>query len=371
MVRRSCFGLLAVGVVFLGCLAFGIVGLFFVGGGLCGWPEWPDAGATWPPSGVQEGWGLCGFHTAALAMVGPARFSELFAWLEGPYWRRAPCFPGLGFPETVADVFRPPTDCQFCAGIASVERRAGMTKLDFEQNFSDGARPVVIAGAMDSWQALDIFSFEFFEALYTEVVGRENIETSLATCNFFQYNSAFESLSALFNMSNTMDGNHNAARDPGSPGWYVGWSNCRDRVVKKVFRKLYSRPEFLPDAMDDSDTDWIFIGTPGPGAELHHDQIMEPSWQAQVAGVKRWDFVPPVECRSVCRELSTVVHRGEIIVLDTHRWFHKTTVLGDGLSITIGSEFSGTDADTWDNDSETVQARTNGEPEVVPVASPS
>jgi hypothetical protein len=63
---------------------------------------------------------------------------------------------------------------------------------------------------------------------------------------------------------------------------YVGWSNCRDRQVKEVFRRMYTRPGFLPTDLRESHTDWLFMGLPGPGADLHHDAIFEPSWQAQV-----------------------------------------------------------------------------------------
>ena len=46
------------------------------------------------------------------------------------------------------------------------------------------------------------------------------------------------------------------------------------------------------------------------------------------------------ECLFVCNELNFIVEPGEIIVLNTNIWYHKTSVASkDEISITIGSEF--------------------------------
>ena len=132
--------------------------------------------------------------------------------------------------------------------------------------------------------------------------------------------------------------------------WYVGWSNCRSSAVRAALRRLYSRPAFLDSAdVHTSRTDWLFIGSPGPGADLHHDAILEPSWQAQLHGRKQWQLRPAPECLDVCRGFDVTLVPGEVIVIDTHRWFHKTVVLGDEISIAIGSEFSATPREVWDD----------------------
>jgi hypothetical protein len=47
------------------------------------------------------------------------------------------------------------------------------------------------------------------------------------------------------------------------------------------------------------------------------------------------------------------MHPGDVVVIDTHKWFHKTDVLGDEISITVGSEYdkpNGTGyMDAWDD----------------------
>ncbi|GBM85418.1 hypothetical protein AVEN_130133-1 [Araneus ventricosus] len=69
------------------------------------------------------------------------------------------------------------------------------------------------------------------------------------------------------------------------------------------------------------------------------DHVNNPSWQAQIKGSKLWTLEPVPECYNECRTLETSVNPGEVIVLDTNRWYHKTLIIGDGLSITIGSEY--------------------------------
>ena len=73
---------------------------------------------------------------------------------------------------------------------------------------------------------------------------------------------------------------------------------------------------------------------------MHIDNVDLPSWQAQVRGRKQWTLRPVPECYFVCREFSFTVEPGEIIVLNTNVWYHKTFVASeDEISITIGSEF--------------------------------
>jgi len=120
--------------------------------------------------------------------------------------------------------------------------------------------------------------------------------------------------------------------------WYIGWSNCNPYATKMI-RKLYSRPYFLPDESQMSKTDWIFMGTPGYGANMHVDDVQYASWQAQVKGIKKWTFMPPPECLFRCKTLYANVYPGDVIVFDSNKWYHSTEILGEEISLTIGSEY--------------------------------
>ena len=45
-------------------------------------------------------------------------------------------------------------------------------------------------------------------------------------------------------------------------------SNC-DFSAANILRKHYTRPYFLPKLSESSKTDWMFMGSPGYGANLH------------------------------------------------------------------------------------------------------
>ena len=121
--------------------------------------------------------------------------------------------------------------------------------------------------------------------------------------------------------------------------WYVGWAVCHD-VVAQELQKLYTRPDFISPDSTPPNKPWIFIGTPGPGAQSHIDSVELSSWQAQIAGVKTWYLRPPPECFWSCPgQLQTTLYPGDIIVVNTNQWFHSTKVSGSELSSLITAEY--------------------------------
>ena len=232
--------------------------------------------------------------------------------------------------ETYLDFFRPPVNCSVCKDVDTVDVVTNLTKEEFVQKYAYTGRPVLIRNGSKRWSALSHFSFKFFKNIYPE--NSPVLESVDKDCQFFPYRTNFESLGEVFNMSESM------AKMEGDP-WYIGWSNC-DSSAANVLRKYYQKPYFLPDDSESSRTDWIFMGCPGYGAHLHIDAVGKPSWQAQIKGTKQWILEPPPECYFQCRPKHVVtVEPGDIIVLDTNRWFHQTDIIGSDMSITIGSEY--------------------------------
>ncbi|XP_026299681.1 uncharacterized protein LOC725952 isoform X2 [Apis mellifera] len=122
------------------------------------------------------------------------------------------------------------------------------------------------------------------------------------------------------------------------PSIFEERSNC-DEEIGSLLRQHYHRPYFLPATAETEKTDWIFMGSHGYGAPMHVDDVEHPSWQAQIKGEKLWILDPPRECHYACKRLEVVVHPGEIIVLDTNRWYHQTVIVSEEMSITIGAEY--------------------------------
>lgn len=54
------------------------------------------------------------------------------------------------------------------------------------------------------------------------------------------------------------------------------------------------------------------MGGPGNGAHMHVDNVVYPSWQAQLSGTKLWTLMPPPECIYHCRKHHVTVHPGQI-----------------------------------------------------------
>lgn len=244
------------------------------------------------------------------------------AWNYGQAARHHKCLAEL--PPFTQKIFRPAEDCSICRGVEQVDRILDVDPSIFEERYAYSGRPVVVVDAAINWTATEVFSFPFFKSLYEGVDGN---------CQFFPYRTEFKSLREVFEMSADR-----SLLEEGTEPWYVGWSNC-DEEIGSLLRQHYHRPYFLPATAETEKTDWIFMGSHGYGAPMHVDDVEHPSWQAQIKGEKLWILDPPRECHYACKRLEVIVHPGEIIVLDTNRWYHQTVIVSEEMSITIGAEY--------------------------------
>lgn len=232
--------------------------------------------------------------------------------------------------EIIQDPFRPPVNCNECANVTGVAIVSNLSQDEFIEKYAFSMQPVLIVDAQDGWSAQNTFSFEFFRNIYKE--GSEALTKVNKDCQFFPYQTEFTNLGEMLNMSK------HRSEGKEKP-WYVGWSNC-DGKAANILRKHYEFPYFLPKNLDHSKTDWVFMGLPGYGANMHIDYVGALSWQAQVKGTKKWTLQTPPECAGICvKQMDIIVKPGEVIVLDTNKWFHKTLILGKDTSIVIGSEY--------------------------------
>ncbi|CAH0407209.1 unnamed protein product [Chilo suppressalis] len=230
-------------------------------------------------------------------------------------------------PSSSKSLFRPPEDCSMCIGVDDVVRLANISAEEFEQHYAYSATPVIVTDATQEWKAIKEFDFNFFADFYRNV----KMGTQTNDCFFFAYKSGLHSLQEVFDMDEAR------ANLSGAP-WYVGWSTCYSEESRQL-RAFYRRPYFLPRTAESDTLDWLFMGGPGQGAHMHVDSVRHKSWQAQVRGRKQWQLAPPPECLYACERIQFTVEPGEILVVDTNRWYHKTNVLPGDLSITIGAEY--------------------------------
>ncbi|KAF2885010.1 hypothetical protein ILUMI_21184, partial [Ignelater luminosus] len=236
----------------------------------------------------------------------------------------------IELPQDSSKIFREPENCDICIGVDHVNKVQNISPADFEDHYVAKGRPVVITDGTKGWSAVNTFTFEFFKELYQKT-NRDGF--SKTECQFFPYKTEFKSLEEALNMSSAR-----SRLELGTLPWYIGWSNCNDEAGK-ILRKHYDRPYFLPEKSENIALNWIFMGGPGFGAHMHVDNVQYPSWQAQLRGQKIWKLAPPPECFYKCHELQVTVAPGEIIVVDTNRWYHQTYIPPGDISITIGAEF--------------------------------
>lgn len=227
---------------------------------------------------------------------------------------------------------RPVLPCDFCRSPTQVTELTEMSKEEFLRiGYAD--KPIVLRGGAAHWRAMQTFSYDFLRDVYRNTSGA--FEESRRFCQFFKSATDFEDLEDFFSMPDSRA----RMSSPEEKPWYVGWSNCDQRVVA-ILREHYTRPDFFPEDSEASIIDWIFIGYAGNGFKTHLDYVLRPSWQAQIRGAKTWTLLPPPECESVCvPSLKVTVRPGDIIMVNTNRWYHSTLVEPGNISITIGSEY--------------------------------
>ncbi|XP_055837119.1 uncharacterized protein LOC129905616 [Episyrphus balteatus] len=247
-------------------------------------------------------------------------------------WLLCPFYPNnsqcsIGFPDNIRKAFRPPVKCDFCQGVSNIQKVKRISSEDFEQKFAYSGVPVVVTDATVNWTSLSTFDFWYFKDTYSLAKHKNKI----LNCQFFPYKSGFRNLfEALENPPEHFHSNEKA--------WYFGWSNCNPETAEQL-RQHYGRPYFLPETSENNAVDWIFMGTSGLGAHMHVDNVRLPSWQAQLAGSKKWILMPPPECYFWCNRVEIVMDEGDIIIIDTNKWYHQTIVLPGKISITIGAEY--------------------------------
>eukprot|EP00095_Tigriopus_kingsejongensis_P004003 maker-scaffold1031_size68893-snap-gene-0.28 protein:Tk04003 transcript:maker-scaffold1031_size68893-snap-gene-0.28-mRNA-1 annotation:"hypothetical protein CAPTEDRAFT_142276" len=237
----------------------------------------------------------------------------------------------------VYDYCRPLVNCQMCENVTSIHiiDDEDISGELFDNAYAFTGQPLIVRNVTHSWRAMDEFDFAFFMDIYDRL-NSPVLYNQEGDCQFFAWEfSEFSSMDQVFGMPRSryqMKGLY----DP----WYIGWADC-DPKAREILRHYYSTPWFLPEDSQSGRRDWFFMGTPGYGAPFHIDNVVHPSWQAQIRGRKLWQVRPPPECAWKCpsETLEATLEPGDVIVVNTNWWYHSTSVL-DGLSITITNEYT-------------------------------
>jgi len=232
------------------------------------------------------------------------------------------------------DFCRIPVDCSICSEVKHIDEIHvdNLPVWLFEEKYAYSSRPLVVRGAAASWEAMEVLDYYWLKDMYLR--SPDTLDKTGDDCWFNKYKTPdFRNLRSVFKMPE-----ERIRMESGNP-WYVGWSVCHEDVAEKI-AELYERPTFLDPESTPSKKPWIFIGTPGPGAHFHVDNVDLASWQAQLKGVKTWYLKPPPECRSSCHgTMQSTLYPGDVLIVNTNIWFHSTKVHGPELSVSMVNEF--------------------------------
>jgi len=227
------------------------------------------------------------------------------------------------------DFCRTPVNCDTCRHVRRIDE-VHVSEISWEEFYSgyaDIGRPLIIRNATLHWPIMTQLTFEWLKKAYLS--DPEILDYDDKECWFNNYKSKqLGSLRSVFRMAG-----------PRERDWYVGWAVCQPQIAEKLL-ELYERPTFLHPDSTPPKKPWIFIGTPGPGAHVHIDNVDLSSWQAQVSGTKSWLLRPPPECWLQCHgDMEARVSPGDIIVVNTNLWYHSTRIEGEDISLVITNEF--------------------------------
>ena len=199
-----------------------------------------------------------------------------------------------------------PSSCDMCRDVRTVDQVhvSHMSWQKFYQHYAETGRPLVIRNATLDWPAMTQLNYDWIRRAYLS--DPDTLDYDDDKCWFNNYKSKhLGSLRSLFRM--TAERAHDISRP-----WYVGWAVCQPDVADKI-HSLYYRPDFLHPDSTPPKKPWIFIGTPGPGAHVHIDNVDLSSWQAQISGTKTWLLRPPPECWLQCHgDMEVTVHPGRL-----------------------------------------------------------
>jgi len=233
------------------------------------------------------------------------------------------------------DFCRHPANCQDCAKVTQIEEIHvdDLTVDMFEERYAYSNQPLIVRNAALHWEAMQVMDYYWIKERYLRDPG--TVDKTGDDCWFNKYKTfEFQNLRAVFKLPE-----RRVNMESGKP-WYVGWSVCHEEVAQEIYN-ITQRPSFISPESTPPSKPWIFIGTPGPGAHMHVDNVDMSSWQVQIRGSKTWYLKPPPECWLTCGGtiIQGTLYPGDILVVNTNFWFHSTKVHGPGLNLGMVNEY--------------------------------
>ncbi|KAK3093187.1 hypothetical protein FSP39_012402 [Pinctada imbricata] len=193
-------------------------------------------------------------------------------------------------------------DCEVCRDLTEVDRIVDMNKTEFIDGFLKSENPVLVEDGLRNWpEKLTELTISELSKVYQSHPVLQHFEP----CNFNQLtNHASMPLKVLLQKAQYKQ-----------MSWYlVHWENCI-KEASKAFREFYRRPYFLPQIVEISDTNWVFIAK---GDKQQYEELPIPNSLVilmQIKGQLSVRLTPRDPCRKVCHVLDITVNQGEVFQL--------------------------------------------------------
>lgn len=117
-------------------------------------------------------------------------------------------------PVLFMGMIHPLANCSVCLGVTEAPRLLNLTPKDFALHHAYSSRPIIVAEAALHWSAMHVFSYDYFQSLYSRYPDAIDADTNEG--QFFSYSSNIRNLKELFELT----GERVAMT---TESWYIGW----------------------------------------------------------------------------------------------------------------------------------------------------
>jgi len=240
--------------------------------------------------------------------------------------------------SAVENAFQNGALAQAMQNAAGIERRRGLSCEQFEQEYRQQKRPVIIEGMVDDWPAIKTWTFEHLA---------KRCGSTPVVVDSYSSKKAHETTFAEFvQMLNLNKGNAS------SPLYLQEWyyqTTCPElaqdlpelEIAQYDFRRnLYGEAV--------STNHQLWIGQQGGITRLHQDSYMVDVMHVQIVGEKRWHIMGPQaelhadannnpDFDALCNDpksqlMQCVLRPGEVLYLPA-LWFHRIELLSNSIGL--------------------------------------
>ncbi|MCG3462480.1 cupin-like domain-containing protein [Xenorhabdus bovienii] len=220
----------------------------------------------------------------------------------------------------------------------SIERRSGLTQVQFEQEYRQQQRPVILEGFVNQWPSVKKWSFDYLA---------NRCESTKVTVNSYSSQHAREVTFADF--VHMMKENEGLGASPlYLQEWYYQTScpHLAADMPELDICQYDFRRDLYGEAISTNHQLWL--GQQGGVTRLHQDSYMIDVMHVQIVGEKHWSVMGPnayvnesvngqPDFSALCQRPSSqlmqcVLKPGDVLYLPA-MWFHRIKLLSDSIGL--------------------------------------